>query len=284
MAKIYGIDVSHHQGEIDWNKVKASGIKFAIIRVGYSARNGKGGLVFDKRWKTNIEYCNKINLPVGVYVYCYDTSASASAKTMADCVNAIKKYKIEYPVVYDIEYDNKSLLKATNTDIVRSALKVVENAGYYAVVYASRDFFTSHLILSKLSDLDKWEAAYTQEDTAKVPNGIWQYSSKGRVPGINGNVDLDVAYKDYPALIRKAGLNHLNDTAAEESQTIMVNVTAKKLNIRTGPGTNYPKTGEFTGVGTFEITEEQSGVGSNLGWGKLADGRGWISLDIAKKV
>lgn len=75
------------------------------------------------------------------------------------------------------------------------------------MIYCSRDFYLNYLEGAKLSAYDVWEAAYTSKDTAAVVNGIWQYTSTGGVPGITGNVDLDVAYKDYPAIIKTAGLN-----------------------------------------------------------------------------
>lgn len=127
-------------------------------------------------------------------------------------------YKIEYPVAYDIEYGthdgkatgykyDKKTNAANNTAIVAAALKAIEDAGYYGMIYCSRDFYLNYLEGAKLSAYDVWEAAYTSKDTAAVVNGIWQYTSTGGVPGITGNVDLDVAYKDYPAIIKTAGLN-----------------------------------------------------------------------------
>lgn len=102
---------------------------------------------------------------------------------------------------------NSKANAANNTAIVAAALKTIEAAGYYGQIYCSRDFYLNYLERAKLAAYDVWEAAYTSKDTAAVVNGIWQYTSKGSVPGITGNVDLNVAYKDYPAIIKAAGLN-----------------------------------------------------------------------------
>lgn len=186
--------------------------------IGYSSRSGKGGLILDNIALASLKKCNELGIPVGVFVYCYDTTPAAAEKTIRDVIAAIKPYKIEYPVAYDIEYGthdgkatgykyDKKANAANNTAIVAAALKAIEAAGYYGMIYCSRDFYLNYLEGAKLSAYDVWEAAYTSKDTAAVVNGIWQYTSTGGVPGITGNVDLDVAYKDYPAIIKTAGLN-----------------------------------------------------------------------------
>lgn len=217
--KIYGIDVSHHQGEVDWNTVapalkKANGGSspgFAILRAGYGRKNGKGGLVADGQILRNLEECNRLGIPCGVYVYCYDATPTAAATTMRQAMKLIAGYKLDYPVVYDVEYEESNLTagKDGNTAIIKAAMEVIEDAGYYGMVYCSRDFFLNYTNLPELAAYDKWEAAYTQSDTAAVPNGIWQYSSKNAlgIPGFGSSLDCDVAYKNYPSIIKKAGLN-----------------------------------------------------------------------------
>lgn len=295
--KLKGIDVSHHQGKIDWEAVKASGIEFAIIRVGYSNRSGNGGLNYDKRWIYNIQQCNKLGIPVGVYIYCYDKSAAAASITTRAFVKAIKNYKIEYPVIYDIEYDNKDLSKYVNTSIVNAAMKEIENAGYYGMVYASRDFFLNHLNMSDLKQSDKWEAAYRSTDDNTVENGIWQYSSTGRVAGIVGNVDLDYAYKDYPMLIKNAGLNGFvaektetvkdsvdstvnANTTTKTATTVTKTVTANKLNVRKGPGTGYPVVRIIKKGTTVKVLSDTT-TSINDGWAKIGENE-YVSTKFIK--
>ena len=164
--KIYGIDVSHHQGTIDWAKTASelrrvnSGTSpgFAILRAGYSNRNGKGGLWEDSRFTANVAGCEKNGVPMGVYFYCYDQSPEAARITAKHVVNLLKGHKWDYPIYYDVEYEpyNKTCGRAQNTAIIKAALEVFEQAGYYAAVYCSRDFFLNYTNLSSLSGFDKY--------------------------------------------------------------------------------------------------------------------------------
>lgn len=217
--RIYGIDVSHHQGTIDW-ETAASELRrvnggenagFAMIRAGYSDRSGNGGLTEDRQARRNLAECNRLGIPCGVYVYCYDHSPAAARRTMDDCLVLIKNYRLEYPVAYDVEYEpfHLSCGKAMNTAIIRAAMETVEAGGYYGMIYASRDFFKRYTDLAQLSRYDKWEAAYTASDDGTVDNGIWQFSSRNAlgIAGFGASLDCDAAYRDYPAIIQKAGLN-----------------------------------------------------------------------------
>lgn len=140
---IYGIDTNHHHPITSWASVAAwlkrmnnGGPGFDMVRLGYSSRSGKGGLILDNIALTSLKTCNKLGIPVGVYVYCYDTTPAAAEKTARDVIAAIKSYKIEYPVAYDMEYgthdgrstgykyDNKANA-ANNTAIVAAALKAI---------------------------------------------------------------------------------------------------------------------------------------------------------------
>lgn len=226
--KIYGIDVSHHQGRIDWPTVAAALRKanggtnpgFAILRAGYSSRSGKGGLVADGEILYNLKGCTENGVPFGIYYYCYDKSPEAAVTTTQQVIQMIRGYKPEYPIIYDVEFEpyntgkdgsgrSEAQVRKDNTDIICAALDTLEDAGYYAIVYCSRAFFTGYTNLGQLEAFDKWEAAYTSTDTDVVENGIWQYSSKNplNIPGFGDELDCDVAYKDYPAIIKRAGLN-----------------------------------------------------------------------------
>ena len=136
--KIYGIDVSHHQGAIDWAKT-ASELRrvnggtspgFAILRVGYSARHGKGGLYMDGQFLNNLAACEKYGVPVGVYFYCYDTSPAAARITAQQVVKMLSGHKFAYPIYYDVEYEKYNLNcgKAQNTAIIKAALETWKRA------------------------------------------------------------------------------------------------------------------------------------------------------------
>lgn len=240
--KVYGIDVSRHQGTINWDVVAAELRRvngdhspgFAIIRAGTSDKSRPGGLWEDPQARRNLAECNRLGIPCGVYVYCYDQSAQAASITMSEALELVKPYQLDYPVVYDVEYEqyNVSASKKANTDMILAAMATVEGAGYYGMVYCSRDFFLNHTNLTDLSAIDKWEAAYTQADTDQVPNGIWQFSSKNtlNISGFGNSLDCDVAYKDYPAIIKAAGLNgygkpETSPVAAERYSILIREVT-----------------------------------------------------------
>lgn len=223
---IYGIDtdqfhpITDPEAVCDWLREKNSGQSpgFVIARLGYSSLSGQGGLILDSAARDTLEWCNRLGVPCGAYVYCYDATPAAARLTMEQAVKAVEDFQLDYPLVYDMEYGatgnppdiyqyNDIANKESNTAIIKSAMQTVERAGYYAMIYCSRDFFLHFTNLSKLTAYDKWEAAYVSSDTDQIQNGIWQYSSTGRVPGIEGAVDLDAAYKDYPAIMKAAGLN-----------------------------------------------------------------------------
>lgn len=245
--KIYGIDVSHHQGTINWQQTaselrRANGGNspgFALLRAGYSARHGKGGLWTDGQFLANIQGCEQNNIPKGVYFYCYDQSAAAARLTAQQVVKMLDGHKWDYPIYYDVEYEpfNKACGKATNTAIIKAALEVLEAAGYYAAVYCSRDFFLNYTNLSALSGFDKWEAAYTASDTAAVQNGLWQYSSKNalKIAGFGNSLDCDVSYKDYPVIMRQAGLNGYAKQAATDTTQTHTTPAANRYRFSLGP-------------------------------------------------
>lgn len=209
-----GIDVSYHQAKIDWNKVKASGVKFAILRAGL------GKSTIDKQFVRNITECNRLEIPVGVYWFSYALNTEQAAGEAAACLKAIKPYRVEYPVYFDLEYDTDrymkqngvTLTKTVATNHARAFLAAIEEAGYYAGLYANPDYLNRFFDASLLNQYDLWLANYKQNaDTTNPPRscGMWQHWSKGSISGISGNVDLNACYKDYPTIIQKAGLNGL---------------------------------------------------------------------------
>ena len=198
-----GIDVASWQPNVDWPRVKAAGIDFAMIRVGWCYNNG--ALKEDTRYRSHISGALAAGLAVGVYLYSYATTAEAARRAAKEVIEAVKPYKLSYPIAFDIEYESiyTSGSKQVNTDICKAFLDEIEAAGYYAMLYCSKDFLDSYLYPAQLTAYDKWIAQYASACTSKHTHGIWQYTGSGKVDGIAGNVDRDVAYKDYPAIIAK---------------------------------------------------------------------------------
>lgn len=217
---IKGIDVSVWQGKIDWKKVKASGIVFAMIRVGYGSSQGDN-CKMDTYFKANVEGALAAGVEAGIYFYSYAKSAQAAAKEAAWVVKQIAPYKgrILYPIAYDLE-DNKQagLGRDVLTAMVTAFCTTIEAAGYYASFYCNTNWCKNMLNMDDLKGFDLWLAQWTSQPTTAYSFGMWQRSSSGSVAGINGRVDLDVAYKDYAAIIKRAGLNGYKETAQPEKE------------------------------------------------------------------
>lgn len=207
--KIRGIDVSYCQTKVDWQKVKEEGIRFAMVRVGYCMNDG--ALKVDRMFKSHMEGAVAAGLDVGVYLYSYATSPSAAKKAAQQVLKAVEPYRLTYPIALDMEYDDEYIKnsKENNTAIAAAFLREMEKGGYYAMLYCSKDFLDSYLMPERLTAFDKWIAQYNSKCTSKYAHGIWQYSGSGKVRGVAEKVDLDVAYKDYPRIIRRAKLNKL---------------------------------------------------------------------------
>lgn len=203
-----GIDVSKWQGDIDWKKVSMSGIDFAMIRSSY------GNMHTDEKLAENVAGCEKYGIPYGFYHYSYADSVADAKKEARYFLSVIKKYRPEYPIVLDIENDHfKKMTRKQVTNIILAFVKEVENAGYYVSIYSFAKFFNDYVDMSKIQNYDIWIACWGDEERLNSfydgPYGMWQYSASGSVNGINGEVDMDYAYKDYADRIRKAGLNNL---------------------------------------------------------------------------
>ncbi len=193
-----GVDVSYWQKEIDWNKVKASGIKFAIIRCGY----GNGGV--DSYFERNVKECERVGIPWGAYYFSYAESVEEAKRELDNCLKLLKGKKPSYPVYYDLE-DEATTGSQSNSTILKMAkvfVNGIEKAGYWAGIYANTNWFNTRLTDSWYDRKAKWVAQYNDKNTYKKSYGIWQYTSSGKVNGISGNVDMNYCYVDYPTKIK----------------------------------------------------------------------------------
>lgn len=206
MMQQKGIDVSKYQGIIDWKKVKASGVSFAFIRVGYAEHEGK--VIVDTTFEYNIKNATSNGVDVGVYLYSYCKTASAAQKAAKEVLALVKPYKLTYPVAFDIE-DNLYVKfnKTLNAQIALAFLNEIKAAKYYGILYTYTYFMDSYLEKNLVKGFDLWIADYREKLGYKGDYTIWQYSSKGKVDGIKGDVDLNYGYKDYKSVISSAGLN-----------------------------------------------------------------------------
>ena len=197
-ATAQGIDVSEHQGRIDWNAVKASGIDFAILRVGFGAPSW-GGRV-DYQFNRNISECERLGIPYGVYIYSYafdNQQAADEASMVIDCLSGRNP---RLPVYYDLE--DKTIIADGRQSGIASRAQIfcnkISSAGYKPGIYANLNWFNNILTdpVFKSGSWDHWIAQYNSQCHYTGSYSFWQYTSRGKVSGISGNVDMNYAYVD----------------------------------------------------------------------------------------
>lgn len=229
-----GIDVSAHQGNINWDAVKASGIEFAIIRISY------GQSSVDSKAIRNIEECIRVGMPFGVYVYSYALNVNNAINEANLVIKTLYPYKnkVRFPVIIDMEdadhYKSKQGMPSNDTlvAICEKECLMFEEAGYYAAIYASKSWFDTKLNSSKLNRFDKWMAWWYSQASSKFDHnvyGLWQYTSSGKVNGISGNVDMNEAFKDYPSIIGGG-----NQSAEQTTETTKNELTGSTLDLAVG--------------------------------------------------
>ena len=193
-----GIDVSEHQGRIDWDAVKASGIDFAILRVGFGAPSF-GGRV-DYQFNRNISECERLGIPYGVYVYSYAFDNQQAADEASMVIDCLSGHNPRLPVYYDLE-DKTIIADGRQSGIASRAqtfCNKISSAGYKPGIYANLNWFNNVLTdpVFKSGSWDHWIAQYNSQCHYTASYSFWQYTSRGKVSGISGNVDMNYAYVD----------------------------------------------------------------------------------------
>lgn len=199
-----GIDVSKHQGNIDWKKVKNAGINFAMIRGGYRGYT-EGYINEDIKFKDNVKNAYENGIKVGIYFYSSAVNEIEAREEAEFILNLINKYNIKsyitYPIAIDIEdfedTRNYSLSIQQRTNIVKTFCEVIKNNGLKPMVYSYTYFLETKLDMDKLTNYDTWIADYYGNTWYKRKYTIWQYSDKGNIDGIEGDVDLNYSYCNY---------------------------------------------------------------------------------------
>ena len=191
-----GIDVSYHNGTIDWKRVKQSEVEYAIIRCGYGTNDKSQD---DKKWEENVKGCIDNNIPYGVYLYSYADTVEKASSEADHAIRLLQGKKLKYPVYYDLEEDKlrDKISKQTIADIAQTFCDKLSAKGYTVGIYANKDWFTNYLTDSRFNNWTKWVAQYNTVCNYKGKYDMWQCSSTGRVPGISGNVDLNYSYSPF---------------------------------------------------------------------------------------
>ena len=194
-----GIDVSRYQGNIDWQKVRSSGVQFAILRLGYRGYGSAGNLAMDDTFYRNLQGAQAAGIQVGAYFFSQAITPQEAAAEADFCAAALKGYTITYPIVYDWEpYEvsvgarTEGLDDETLTQCSKAFLDRVKELGYTPMLYSNPTYFYRHLDMTQLTGCPLWLANYVEMTSFYYQYDIWQYSCTGSVPGIEGYVDLNI--------------------------------------------------------------------------------------------
>lgn len=268
-----GIDVSEHQGRINWEQVKDH-VDFVMLRAGYGRNN------IDKQFIRNIEECNRLGIPVGIYWFSYAWNEEMARNEAKYVLEAIKGYRVDYPISFDLEYDTLNYAKKNGvtigkrlaTDMINAFCSTIEQAGYKAMNYANPDFINNKFYNNEVN-YPLWLAWYgVSEDRAKAYNpSMWQYSESGSIPGIGTNsVDMNYCYEDF---LKK-------DFTLENATTCNVDT---ELNIRAKGNTSSNIVGKIPTGERFRIKWVDSDY---LGWYYIEyqGVTGYVSQDYVKKL
>lgn len=207
-ASHIGIDVSRYQGTIDWKKVAGAGVEFAFIRLGYRGMNrgeGNGNLSYDEGYDKNIKEALDAGINVGVYFFSQAITIEEAVGEAEMVIEGLKGYDITYPVVFDTEavYVNgysaraNDLTRQQRTDIAKVFCETIKNAGYQPMIYANTKWMIMGIDLEQLDEYPRWFAYYGNSFLFPYDIQIWQYSDSGKIPGISGNVDLNISFIDF---------------------------------------------------------------------------------------
>lgn len=193
-----GVDVSRYQGNIDWAQVKASGVDFAILRLGYRGY-GTGKIVLDTYFRQNIQDAQANGIEIGVYFFSQAINEAEAVEEAQYCMDVLQNYSITYPIVFDWEpYSNNTNARTNGlsdkmlTKCAVAFCQAVEDGGYESMVYSNLSYFYLHFDMSKLAEFPLWLANYVKKTNFRYHFDMWQYSCTGTVPGIKGNVDMNI--------------------------------------------------------------------------------------------
>jgi GH25 family lysozyme M1 (1,4-beta-N-acetylmuramidase) len=197
-----GVDVSYHQGAIDWIRVAATGVEYAILRVGYRGY-GTGALMQDEQFVANIQGALSAGLKVGVYFFSQAVNEEEVLEEANFVLEQIAPYKVDYPVIFDVEKVSDSAARMNlitveeRTNLTKIFLEKVAEAGYHPMLYHNMEMGALLLNMEELEAYDKWFAYYNPELYYPYAYQMWQYSANGKVDGIEGDVDMNISFKTW---------------------------------------------------------------------------------------
>lgn len=282
-----GIDVSHYQGLIDWNQVAASGVQFAMVRVGYRAQ--ATGILFEDRYaRYNLQEAQRVGIEVGAYFFSTAVNEAEAVEEALFTANLLDKYRITFPVVFDCEgFRNATsrqhgLDKAVRTALAVIFLETIAARGYTPMFYANRNEMTDSKDwdMNVLNRYKVWVAQYPSDPFPVTPmstyagaQAMWQYTNKAAIPGIGGNVDMDVAYFYYDGFAEPKDASGAEPVSAENAEYIhyvdvleVVTPTTESLNLRIVANADSPDT-IVVPINPGDMLL-RTGIGNN-GWSRI---------------
>lgn len=276
--EIYGIDVSVYNRVLDYEKVAKAGKKYAIMRI------TERGNVTDRSFEKNYQGFSKVGMKKGVYKYCYALQVEQAREEAQKVLEVLGGRELEFPVFYDVEWSQlRALPQNQITAIIKAFRQVILNGGYPFGIYCNGDWYKNVLKVDSLP-YDYWLASYPYEDQGQIVEALrpkagigWQYSSKGKVPGIEGDVDMDVFYQNQ-------------FEKPEEGYTIWVGAcTGNMVYVRSGPGTEYAPIKEYPYLekgNLMDVVGEEENPQGELWYQVIIAGKYWgyMFSNYIKKV
>lgn len=197
---VKGIDVSKYQGTIDWDKVKADGVEFVVIRSGYGREISQK----DPYFETNYAGAKAAGLQVGTYWYSYAESAEDAKTEAKTFLEAVKGKTFDLPIYYDVEENTQAEKgKEFVTGVILAFAEEVKQAGYTVGVYANTNWLKNYIDRDKLGNMSVWKADYRENYDKEIPCDIHQYASDGNVNGISGRCDMNTGYADFCKAVKE---------------------------------------------------------------------------------
>lgn len=275
---IYGIDLSKHNGSVDFKKVKEQGVKFVILRCGYASLSDRTKYYKDEKFEEYYKGAKKQGLEIGVYFYSRCNSNTLGLAEAKFILDTIKGKEIDYPVWLDVEDKTTltSVSKSTITNAIITCLNHIQGQGYYTGIYTGQYILRDNLDESKLKDFDKWIAQWGKTCTYTGSYGMWQFGGETnllkspKVQGVSSTCcDQNYALIDYAKVIRDKGLNGLTAQGFKGS-------TVENLNVRKGRGTSYGIITTLKKGTVIEITDVKDN------WGYVKSYNGYVCMDYVK--
>lgn len=276
---IYGIDLSKHNGLVDFKKVKEQGVKFVILRCGYASLSNRSNLYKDPKFEEYYKGAKEVGLNVGVYFYSRCNTTATALSEAKFILNTIKDKELDYPVWLDVEDVStlKSVTRETMTNVIITCLNYIQSQGYYVGMYTGAYILKDYLVENKLTSYDKWIAQWSKSCTYKGTYGMWQFGGETNIlksPKVQGvssaSCDQNYALIDYANIIKARGLNGLSAQG-------VYGLTTANLNVRKGRGVNYKIITTIKKGTRLEITKVEGN------WGYVSKYKGYVCMDYIKK-